>query len=358
MHPEASDMEEFLNDRLFRAWVSRPTPDLEEYWEGFLMANPHKKETFEKARECLLQIRRRVESDYPDESVVENIYQGIENRIGETYVFLSAGRRRVVWMAASILIGLVGLGLWFNMYSHAPLDYTELVEKAETELKEYVNNTAGVLPVRLPDGSSVHLNPGSKISYPKQFWGNGKREVYLDGSAFFQVTECITHPFYVYYEELITRVLGTSFHINSSPEKAEVTIAVVTGKVSVSTRDRFSKGKKDEMLLTPNQQALFEKKTTSFRKSLVANPVMISNAVSKEEFEFDETPASKIFTTIEKSYGVQVSYDERILGNCLLTASLSEESLFEKMDLICMALGARYFVEGTRIVVTGTGCPE
>jgi transmembrane sensor len=62
----------------------------------------------------------------------------------------------------------------------------------------------------LEDGTTVHLEKGSRLSFPVHF-DPKKREVVLSGEAFFEVTENPSKPFYVYANELITRVLGTSF---------------------------------------------------------------------------------------------------------------------------------------------------
>lgn len=358
MNPKPTCIEDLLKNRLFRTWVLDPTPELNDYWEQFLTENPNLSDLVIRAKKYLLGIHKRVESDYPDEAVVARMYAKIDARIEESYLFLPSKRNRILWLAASLFIGVLGVTVWFSSLNRSPANYAKLVKTAEKELQEFVNNSKEEMTIYLPDNSCIRLSAGSKISYPRYFWEGAKREVYLEGSAFFDITECATMPFYVYSDELVTKVLGTSFHIQSHPEKAEVTIAVLTGKVSVSTRESISKGQMDELLLTPNQQALFERKTTSFKKSLVANPVMLVKAKTRGEFEFDDTPASKIFQSIESSYGVEIAYDEKLLGNCLLTASLTDENLFEMMDLICMALGARYFVEGAEIVVIGNGCPE
>jgi len=46
-------------------------------------------------------------------------------------------------------------------------------------------------------------------------------------------------------------------------------------------------------------------------------------------FEFDNTPISQVFTTLEKAYGIEIVYDEGFNESMLLTAPLGNESLLK-----------------------------
>ena len=90
------------------------------------------------------------------------------------------------------------------------------------------------LELKLSDGSVVFLNANSALKYPDKFTGE-RREVFLEGEAFFQVAKDPAHPFIIHTNSVDTRVLGTSFNVNA---KADSTIvSVVTGKVQVSRGD-------------------------------------------------------------------------------------------------------------------------
>jgi hypothetical protein len=73
-------------------------------------------------------------------------------------------------------------------------------------------------------------------------------------------------------------------------------------------------------------------------------------------FEFDDTPVSEVFAVLEKSYSVDIVYDEELMHNCPLTASLTNESLFEKLNIICKAVEARYSLIDGQIVIDSKGC--
>ena len=77
----------------------------------------------------------------------------------------------------------------------------------------------------LPDGSRVWLNAESSLSYPGSFGGRERREVTLQGEAYFEVAPDSLHPFVVETAALQTQVLGTSFNVRAySPEDTRVTL--------------------------------------------------------------------------------------------------------------------------------------
>jgi transmembrane sensor len=71
---------------------------------------------------------------------------------------------------------------------------------------------------------------------------------------------------------------------------------------------------------------------------------------------YTNVAVAKIFETLEENYGVVMEYDEEVLARCTITTTLASEGLYEKIDIICQAIGARYMVNGTSIVIEASGC--
>src|SRR3546814_15170548 len=82
----------------------------------------------------------------------------------------------------------------------------------------------------LPDGSIVWLKPNTWISFPPTF-ASSKREVKMEGEAFFEVTTDASSPFVVYSGDLVTRVVGPSFNITAYGEGTMEEVTDYTGKV-------------------------------------------------------------------------------------------------------------------------------
>ena len=75
----------------------------------------------------------------------------------------------------------------------------KLIYDKNSSLKELVYHTLKVpygkrFNVVFSDGSKVYLNSGSVIKYPVKFIENKKREVFLEGEAFFDVMILTTSP--------------------------------------------------------------------------------------------------------------------------------------------------------------------
>ncbi len=88
----------------------------------------------------------------------------------------------------------------------------------------------------LPDGSSVELAAGSRISYPNDFGSGNSRDIYLSGEAFFKIARNSGQPFRVFANEIVTKVLGTSFSVRSYEKDTTISVTVRTGKVSVCSQ--------------------------------------------------------------------------------------------------------------------------
>lgn len=273
------------------------------------------------------------------------------------------------WIAAASVILVMSLAWWYiKSTDNTSTIYKELVENAPLTLVEKENDSEKPLLITLSDGSSILLQKGSRLSYPETF-KDDKREVYLDGEAFFEVAKDPKKPFFVFANELVTKVLGTSFTIKSFKGQKDVQVIVRTGKVSVFRLDEIKKSiklvekttnevstkKLEGVVIIPNQQINFDKIKSNFSKSLIERPEMLSD-MPRYNFEFKDVSATKVFATIQKAYGIMIVYDEDLLKDCPVTASLSDEPLYGKLDLICGAIEAEYQLIDGQIVVSSKGC--
>lgn len=226
---------------------------------------------------------------------------------------------------------------------------------AELGMKDVENNTATPALVALPDGSHITLQPRSKLRYLSAFDAS-QREVFLEGQAFFEVHRDVNRPFLVYTGEVVTRVLGTSFTVKAMPFSDNIIVAVKTGKVSVYTRDEIKQSldKKNETILVPNQQAVYNRQENKVSRTLVEVPQPVIEEVVK--MHFDDAPVAEIFEALSRIYGVEVVYDANTLSKCTLTTSVLNGGIFNRLDIICKAIGATYTVEETRIRIEASGC--
>ncbi len=224
------------------------------------------------------------------------------------------------------------------------------------------NNDAKSKDVFLSDGSRVILEPGSTLRYPDRF-SNDSRRVYTEGDVLFEVAKDSSRPFFAFAGEVVVQVLGTSFTVRHIKGKAATEVAVITGKVVVEKAQAGERRSNDpvenKVVLTPNEKVTFFRNSDHYITGLVENPVMIEKTeefVRPEAFDFDETPLAQILAKLEKAYGVSIAVsDDSILG-CQITADLSSDNLYGKMELICAIMKAKYEITGNTLLLSGGIC--
>jgi len=88
----------------------------------------------------------------------------------------------------------------------------------------------GSKPIRLvlADGSLVWLNAASSITYPTAFVGK-ERKVSITGEAYFEVSENKAMPFFVEHNQLLIKVLGTHFNVNTYENEAASKVTLLSG---------------------------------------------------------------------------------------------------------------------------------
>jgi transmembrane sensor len=269
---------------------------------------------------------------------------------------------RPYWAVAAVLAVLIGIGWYFQIWKTADLPAPRpVISEVKPPFIERINTSATPERVILSDQSIVTLEPGSKIRYPVHFAAQ-KREVTLTGEAFFEVQKNPSKPFLVYSHDVITKVLGTSFRIKANSTNRNITVSVRTGRVSVYSPALATAAKPRSdpetigVVLTPNQQVTYLDLEHRLVKTLVEKPVILVQKAELPTFTFQNSPISVLMTAIEKTYGVDVVYDEEVMSNCFITTSLEQENLYDKLNIICKLLGASYKVIDAQIVISGPGC--
>jgi ferric-dicitrate binding protein FerR (iron transport regulator) len=219
--------------------------------------------------------------------------------------------------------------------------------------RDVVNTTTSTKVVILPDSSKVSLEPASSLKF---LFDETAREVNLKGEAFFEVTHNPNRPFLVHANEVTTKVLGTSFIVKAIEQS--ITVVVKTGKVSVYANREQEQELAREIILTPNQQIVFDTKEKEIARSIVKNPQVVISKKELRLLRFEEAPVSDIFKALEKAYGVKIEFDETLFSSCELTTVIAEDGIYKRLDIICDAIGTAYTVQDDRIVINGTGCND
>nr|WP_262905313.1 FecR family protein [Hymenobacter nitidus] len=221
---------------------------------------------------------------------------------------------------------------------------------------QQTNPTQQVQYFRLPDSSRISLHPGSSLRYRTALAGP-RREVHLEGEAFFEVSKNPRRPFLVFTKQVVTTVLGTSFRVKAAAGQ-DASVAVLEGKVAVQAREGAQLDASPAhpaalgVLLLPNQQVVYSAARRHLKKELVDRPVVLA----PQPFEFEARPVAEVLGALEKAYGVDIVYDKAKLANCTVSITFYDEPLFEKLGLLCKSLGAYYTLSDASILIHSEGC--
>jgi transmembrane sensor len=305
-------------------------------------------------------------SDQEESELESRYWSAISGHVKRTktnhqVVFQPAMRRdAVVWWYASGMAASLLLFIVFYIYRD---DTKKLVEhvvpwREEVTWTQIVNTEKTAKQFTLPDGSHVTFEPQSRLKYSSLF-NQDVRDVYFEGDALFEVQRDEQRPFVVHAAEVTTTVLGTSFRVRALEEDKNITVAVRTGRVSVHAvheDEKVRDPKPDEIILTPNQQVIYDRYEKTILRKLVEVPLPILPPEKVKLMRFEEGSVAEIFNAIEKVYGVEIVFDKDRFSSCALTTSISDGGLYNRLDIICKAIGAEYTLHDHQIEIKGTGC--
>ncbi|ODS83180.1 MAG: hypothetical protein ABS46_07075 [Cytophagaceae bacterium SCN 52-12] len=351
------DIAKFLSDPVFVRLVKTGGEDRQ--WKEYEQANWERREAMAAARLILLASER-----FPGQTLEDERKQVLWNRIEENIEGREEGQLRSwrvfvsrYWWVAATLVLIAGSVLRMYRDTAAEGDAGAGVEVAQkSRFEEIVNDRKSVFPVDLPDGSTVLLASASRVSYDLHDFGtNGKREIHLSGEAFFEVVPNRESPFYIYTSGFTTKVLGTSFNVRAFPDDEQAEVVVRTGRVTV-----FAPGisglkgtEQGGEIVNPDERIVLDRNKMQLSLEKLEKPEIPDEQLLHF---FDDKPVSDIFDMLEKAYDIRIRYPDNLLSDCRITASFVNETLYEKIRLICKGLGATYKVVDGEIVIDSEGC--
>lgn len=248
------------------------------------------------------------------------------------------------YAAAAVLLIVTSAGSWYYQKQRAPVQPVAVAAQ-ETEQAIF----KGKQYVHLPDGSTVLLNDGSRLTYTPNF-GEQDREITLTGEAYFDVKHDPLKPFRVITGKITTTVLGTSFNVTAYPEQREVKVTVTRGKVQVRGENRLLG------VITPDQQISVNTVTYDFvQRSLNAET---ATAWQREYLILDDVSLSEAAKTIGRKYNVRITLRNEHLKNCRISATfLKGESLQQMLTVVSAVVQATYVIEPNGdVAIDGKGC--
>lgn len=209
------------------------------------------------------------------------------------------------------------------------ITYNKIAVNKKAALKPLVYNTLNVpygrkFQVVLSDGTEVHLNSGSSITYPVAFYNEGPRKVVLKGEAYFLVKSDSLRPFSVSIGSIETRVLGTEFNISNYEDNEHATVVLVEGSLSV---DKSNNLDTESIVLIPNQMASY-----SFSdKNLTVQNVDVSSYIAWKDgiLLFKNEDFYRIAKKLERHYNIEIDIQDMEVSKERYTGRFRTETIDE-----------------------------
>lgn len=221
----------------------------------------------------------------------------------------------------------------------------------------------------LPDGSSVWLNAGSKLTYDNNF-NRAQRIVNLEGEGYFHVTSNKKKPFIVHTSQINVKAFGTKFNVKAYPEEDKIITTLVEGKVSVENSAQNTR--KFTYILHPNQNITYFKtdKNISYSRSktkkekerlndnsnrqLLQSKVPESIKINKDvktdlytswkdkSWVIEEVTLSDLAPLLERRFNTNIEIQTDAIKNYRFTGTIQNETLEQVLDIIRLTAPVKY----------------
>jgi len=200
--------------------------------------------------------------------------------------------------------------------------------------------------MQLADGTSVWLNAGSTLIYPKKF-STDTRTVYLCGEANFSVVKNPKKPFIVKTKHIDVQALGTKFNVQSYPDMTFTTATLVEGSVRVNTDSKTVSG----YILKPNDQLIYSNQNHNV--SIVQVDAAKVSSWEKGYLIFQGATFEDIVSTLERKYNVRINYDiDKYKGRTYFLKFNPSESVKQVVSVLCqLANRANYKINNSTIYI-------
>jgi len=196
----------------------------------------------------------------------------------------------------------------------------------------------------LSDSTKVFLNSMSKLAFPVIFSG-GKREISLEGEAYFEVHKDKQHPFIVNVNGMQIKVLGTAFNVKAYTDEQNVYTTLVEGQVIINTEKQSGK----ECLLFPNQQAVFDKLNEGLNIRKVDASQYMQWTIGK--YVFTDQTLDEIMRSLSRWYDFVYSYSDESIKNLRFEGGLDKyRSIDPIIDIIERTGKVKVMVKGKEII--------
>ncbi|HEX3009302.1 MAG TPA: FecR family protein, partial [Bacteroidales bacterium] len=232
--------------------------------------------------------------------------------------------------------------------------------------------------VRLPDGTEVILNAGSKLTYQADY-GTVSREVNLTGEGYFKVHKNKNIPFIVKTLKAEIKALGTEFNVKAYPEEKITETVLVEGSVVVRklfAGNEESQKSNETVTLKPGQKVqiyketkesdspketkLLAEKTEEQTSAVEAAPQMI---IQKTELEVETSWKDKewivkavrledLAVLLSRKFNVSIEVKSPELKKYMFSGTIENETVEQVFNIMKYTIPISYSIDKGKVIWT------
>ena len=227
----------------------------------------------------------------------------------------------------------------------------QLIYDNNIDIKELVYHSLKVpygkrFNIVFSDGSKAYLNSGSVIRYPVKFIEDKKREVFLEGEAFFDVAENKNELFIVNSNGINVEVYGTKFNVRNYSEDFNSDIVLVEGSVGINNSEVS-----ELTMLKPGFKGSVDKENFRVETSKV-NTKIYTSWIDGEVIFRNET-FSQILKKLERLYNVTIINNKNESLDELFNAAINveNENIEQVLDYFNKIYNIEYQIFNNKIII-------
>lgn len=306
-------------DFLRRYFYGQLTPQEEAQVQEWLVEHADEPQV----QDALLAIMSEMQED--DNARSSDAYMNVCRRLG-------LNRSSRLEKIGSWVVGIVAC-LMLPMFGAFIYDRFTVPEQAEWhEIKVPYGQTEELV---LADGTRLHLNAGSRITYPSEFLGS-ERRIFVEGEVFAEVAENPEKPFYIASGDVDVKVLGTTFNLKAYDNTECVELLLLEGKVQM---DITAQNRTKQLIIHKGEMLQYDRMSGEIDMKDF-NPLRYKGFHEDGSIHFFNLRLSDITSDLERLFGSKI---------VLLDESLADRRYFawftnnENLDQIFQGIN----VDGT-----------
>lgn len=198
-------------------------------------------------------------------------------------------------------------------------------------IQRYCNAGEAAVMVSLPDGTQVWMNPGTEMTFDKNFNAE-ERNVTVVGEAYFDVVHNPDCPFIVTTESFKVKVLGTVFNVKAFPGDARPEVSLAQGSVAMQNLDGVNL-----VRLRPGQQAVLDKSADA----LEISDIYIGDMLMRHygAVSLHNATVKEIVTEISDVYGVSIAVEGKDEGATYNFSFQKDSDIGDILDMLEFVCG-------------------